>query len=269
MSRPLQPRRAGAGQVLRSMLLDPCDIGQVARILERAGQWEAALCLAHPGLLKSAEKLVESTRVLTAACPEYPAGWSSFSSPPPALWLEGSLPKASAVGIVGSREPPPECAQFARDLAAEAVKLGHAVVSGGAPGCDREAGLGAREELIEIIPCGVDQRWGVRSGCRLSARDPQEAFTTAAAMERNALVYAYGLGTVVCHARFKAGGAWIGATEALRRRLGLVLVWEDRNSLASRALVALGAVALANASALERSLERGPGQQSLFASPAC
>ena len=168
LERPISPHRSGAQQVLRALLLNPCEVGSLPNALEQAGLWEAALCLSQPGLLSKAEMLVNSTRVITLACENYPAGWALLSSASPALWLEGELPVTSGIGVVGSREPPPASAELAREVAEEAVRLGRCVVSGGAPGCDWEAGLSAKEHLIELVPCGIDHRWGVGSGCRLS-----------------------------------------------------------------------------------------------------
>jgi predicted Rossmann fold nucleotide-binding protein DprA/Smf involved in DNA uptake len=217
-------------------------LGESARALESAGFWEESLALHQPALLARAEKLVMERRVLTAACPAYPAGWAKLSrGAAPALWLSGELPQEPGFGIVGSRRPPLSALRLAGEAASSAIGSGMAVISGGAPGCDWAAGSAAKESLIEILPCGIRERWGVASGCRLSARPPDEPFTSAAAMERNALVYAWGAQTLVCHARFKEGGAWVGATTALRRNLCRVLVWDDPASLAARSLLALGA----------------------------
>lgn len=62
-------------------------------------------------------------------------------------------------------------------------------------------------------------------------------------MERNRLIYAAGPGAYVAEARLREGGAWRGALEALRARLGVVAVPCD-DEPAHRTLRALGAVGL-------------------------
>jgi predicted Rossmann fold nucleotide-binding protein DprA/Smf involved in DNA uptake len=71
-------------------------------------------------------------------------------------------------------------------------------------------------------------------------------------MERNTLVYALGEAAFVAHARYRQGGSWHGATDALRRRLTRVLVtaspWHGEAESARRSLLALGAQSIAEAS---------------------
>lgn len=59
---------------------------------------------------------------------------------------------------------------------------------------------------------------------RLSMCPPEMGFSTAAAMERNALIYAGGEATLVAASNFRQGGTWVGATSALRQRMGRVYV---------------------------------------------
>lgn len=265
LSRPNSPRRTLAPSILRMLRQNPCPITEAATVVEYGGCWEAAVCLSDRSLLVRAQSLVQESGVLTLACPNYPAGWLRLSTPPPALWLKGPLSNwDGAVGVVGSREPPNESAAFTEEVAKAIVELGTVVVSGGAPGCDQIAGRAAGADLVELLPCGIRQRWGVQSGCVLSVRDPSEQFTTAAAMERNALIYAFGRASVVCHARFKVGGAWIGATDALRRRLGPLFVWSDPTSLASRALIALGGRPLERGSEIGAALDCEVRGKTLF-----
>jgi predicted Rossmann fold nucleotide-binding protein DprA/Smf involved in DNA uptake len=73
-------------------------------------------------------------------------------------------------------------------------------------------------------------------------------------MERNTLLYAFSEITVLAHARFKEGGSWHGAVNALRRRLTHLLVPND-GQLAHRALIALGAHPIPAAESIGASLE--------------
>ena len=64
-------------------------------------------------------------------------------------------------------------------------------------------------------------------------------------MERNHLLYAIAELSVVCQARFKEGGSWRGAAEALRRGTCQVAARWDPGDKTLRALCALGATPLA------------------------
>lgn len=131
-------------------------------------------------------------------------------------------------------------------------------------GCDRAAVLGAASAM-EIVPYGLDLRRKLPPGrCRLSASAPGAEFTSAAAMERNALIYAASEHTVVISARFKEGGTWIGATEALRRKLTRLVVRRSPSDAASRALIALGAIPLDRPEDLQLALLAAPATSSLF-----
>ena len=58
-------------------------------------------------------------------------------------------------------------------------------------------------------------------------------------MERNALIYAFGRRALVVRPRWRQGGTWHGAVDALRRRLGALGVYGDDR--AASALEGLGA----------------------------
>jgi hypothetical protein len=83
-------------------------------------------------------------------------------------------------------------------------------------------------------------------------------------MERNALIYAAADQTVVAHARFKVGGTWTGATDALRRRRTRLLIREDPTDPALRALICLGGRPLRQPSQLEDALNASDLQPQLL-----
>jgi predicted Rossmann fold nucleotide-binding protein DprA/Smf involved in DNA uptake len=242
-------------EVLRTLRGECQSLSGAVKALRRRGLREEALTLETPGLLDWAERRVRAEVALTAASPEYPPGWirKLGASAPAALWKRGSLPNGPFLAIVGSRRVRFEYRLFAREVGAEAVRLGYAVVSGGAAGCDRAAAggaIGAMHDLsdalplVEILPCGTGMRKERFPGCVLSPFAPQEEFSGPNAMQRNALIYSMADAAVIVHARFGEGGTWRGAIEANRRRLCRLIVKEDLSDRAARALIGLGAYGL-------------------------
>ncbi|MFY9234899.1 MAG: DNA-processing protein DprA [Fimbriimonadaceae bacterium] len=246
LERPCDPPRhrwpAVERALRRSGVQDGPDVA-----LRDAGFFEEAFALA-PRSLAEAGRLVECGRAVSAVSPGYPPSLALrlASAAPPAFWSRGSLPCLPLIAVVGSRSPSPGAARLARDIVGAAHRLGMGVVSGGATGCDR---IAVRQALrcdiphLEFLPCGIGRGFGAGE-CLLSAAHPEKEFSAPAAMERNSLIYASAAAAVVIQPRFKQGGTWLGAVSALRRRLCPVIVWAGEESLAVRALCALGAVPL-------------------------
>ena len=226
----------------------PC-IDDVALLLRDSGRYEESVCLLDPDGLAWGLGVVESGRAFTAASSVYPRGWSDAlgAGAPPCAWVRGDVPLAPAVSVVGSRFLDRSDRAFASGLGSYLMSCGRTLVSGGAVGADSVAELAAiaagdSPRVVEMLPCGLDRAPERPGACQISVCAPSAEFTTGQAMERNALIYAYGRRTVVVRARLRAGGTWHGAADALRRGLGDVLVRTSRNDRASRALVGLGGV---------------------------
>jgi len=242
-------------------------LSDAPRALRADGFREEALSLEIEDLIAEAERLVDSGSVLTAVDAGYPRRWIERlgQAAPPALWIQGKMPSETLIGIVGSRHIEPPIREFAFSIGEEAVRLGHAVVSGGAAGCDYAGAAGALAAggaAVEILPHGIDHYSRI-DRCGISVCAPDEIFSTASAMERNSLIYAGSEQTVVVHARFKAGGTWIGAVEANRKRLCPLVVRDDGDQ-ASRALIALGGIPIVSPNDLRAAVARIPSQKGLF-----
>lgn len=202
----------------------------------------------HDGLRwAQAEALVSTGRVLTAACEGYPVRWRRVlgASAPAALWCNGNALSVSgmAVAVVGSRVPSDFLNAAVRACVADlgAMQLAH-IVSGGARGVDArvaEEAIAQGLSLTEILPAWPGDVNGGR--VQLSVNPHGSSFGAGAAMERNGLIYAMADFAVVFGPRFRAGGTWHGAAEALRRRLCRLFVCSEPDNLAARALIALGA----------------------------
>ncbi|RYG36819.1 hypothetical protein EON81_08635 [bacterium] len=146
-----------------------------------------------------------------------------------------------------------ETLAFCRAVGGEAAKLGHGLVSGAAEGCDRALLAGARDAggpTLALLPRGLQDGDGEQADCLLSARPLGEPFSTAAAMERNALIYAASELAFVGHARLRQGGTWHGATDALRRRLCRLAIPPAQDEPGLNALATLGASVLSRPSDL-------------------
>ena len=229
--------------------------------------WEEAMVLESNDLIDQSSSLLESERVITAVDSVYPKRWLERlrEAAPPAVWIHGTMPTEPLIGIVGTREVASEVLDFARLVGQQAVLLNKSVVSGGALGCDRWGASGAIEAgggVVEILPHGIDS-YEEEDRCGLSACAPKDMFNTAAAMERNTLIYAAADHTVVVHAKFKQGGTWIGAVDATRRHLSPLIVRDD-GSPASRALIGLGGAPITDASRLAEAMAHSPLQRGLF-----
>lgn len=242
--------------VLAALNRGQATVGTAVQVLRSAGLTTEAACLGQPGLLSQAESLIANGHVLTVGCLPYPQQWVHRlgSGAPPALWLKGAMPTGPFVGVVGCRSIPATVTRLAHGYAQAARSAGYFVVSGGAPGTDAAA-----KACLTILPCGHQAAGFSRHGTVLSMFAPNTGFTGPQAMMRNALIYSLGAGTVVVSSRLKVGGTWGGATDALRRRLGRIVVHAN-STPSAQALVALGGVACAGPVGLVAALN-APGNQ--------
>lgn len=237
--RPFALKRSGWPAIVRALRESACPLDDASAVLRGAGFWAEALALDQPGLLDWADRCWRRGQVLTAEDEAYP--WRSGGQP--AFWKRGDVPRKPCTAIVGSRHLDRADQAFATASAKESVRLGFAVISGGAAGADTAALTAAGSpNTIALLPYGLDLQTRRKSGCLLSLCAPDEEFSTATAMERNALIYSAGEAAIVVRARFKQGGTWHGAVDALRLKRTRILVQEDAESAAHCALVALGAI---------------------------
>ena len=224
---------------------------------------EAASCLADDQRYAGAIEALEEGRLLSVADATFPTRWwkALGSHAPPVLWRKGRLQSTQMVGVVGSRTPSPKGKKLAIQAGKLIAQRSSMVVSGGAIGIDQAAVSGALEvqddptlAALEIYPYGLERALE-RSTVGLSLSAPFGDFTTAGAMERNMLIYAAASHTLVIEPRFRQGGTWHGAVEALRRKLTHVIIFTKGDSAAVRTLVALGASPMDNIEELPGLLE--------------
>ena len=266
LPRPLDPPRRGWPAVLAAYRRTGGEGLELE--LRRCGMELPATVLSAGGVLDAAERAIEDDSVLTAACEGYPVRWLEIlgDAAPPALWRSGRPSPVRRIGAVGSRDIDDATRLVMAEVGRTVAELGLGIVSGGAMGCDataERAALAAGGAVLRLLPHGLGHA-EEDDAVRLSLAAPHEPFSRALAMERNALIYAAADTTIVGHVRLRRGGTWHGASDALRRRLGRLLVRSD-DSAGCRALMALGAEPLESAEALPARLADPPPARSLFA----
>lgn len=127
------------------------------------------------------------------------------------------------------------------------MSSGGSLVTGGALGADQQTILGAlasggEGRIHVVLPCGLNKATCLDGVDYWSICEPDAPFSAPQAMERNSLIYAASPLSAVVRARFKTGGTWTGATDALRRRLTVLAVRHVAGDQASQTLMNLGAI---------------------------
>lgn len=176
------------------------------------------------------------------------------------LFVAGNLAllNAPAIGVVGSREVDTSGMGFGNEIAAECVRLGYTVISGGAKGVDEiamKAAIAAGGSAVGILAESIlkhMKKWDLDSGqlCLATPFAPDLGFLVGNAMARNKLIYSGSVATVVVSSAFESGGTWAGATEALKQNLCPLLV-RDVGIDGNLGLVRLGGTKIGRVGELE------------------
>lgn len=247
----------------------------VISALRRDNFTQEALYLSHRAHQDKGAYLVGEGKVITLACRSYPKGLLTNLgvNAPPVFWISSPALRDAppwenedgsqrvSISAVGCRTPLGVGLAVAGITGTWAASRSYLAVSGGAHGCDEAFGNAALKEggqVVHILPYGLDQAPRHIHGYAMTVCPPYENFSTARAMERNDIIYAFGHSTIVCSARYRAGGSWQGAVAALKAHRPVVVAdWtsvgfasqtpeyaEGTYGLAQRALNGLGAYSL-------------------------
>lgn len=231
------------------------------------------------GRLGLARTWLKEGRVLTAACERYPKRLQETlgGEAPAAFWARGLATCGFGMGqrwvaVVGTRTAQTEDLALVRRFVLEAAELGFGIVSGGAMGIDAMARREARRAgvpLLEFLPCGLAMPFGAGplrgSGwAQLSAWPDLAEFSTLRAMLRNSYIYSSAEAALVVRPRYRQGGSWHGAVNALREKRTRVLVSSPAGCLAGRALCGAGAHRYSGDSTLAEVLAMPAPQPALF-----
>jgi DNA processing protein len=181
-----------------------------------AGESARKLAHARHEAREAAQRLARlGASLVTIADPAYPAGLRQLDDPPAFLCVRGTLPEAG-LAIIGSRTPPPEAAEFARELARRCQM---AVVSGLALGVDAAAHHGALEAglpTIAYVGTGLGVTYPpehreledeivARGGAVASERLPDEPLTKWSLVHRDRLQAAHAIATVLVASEIDGG----------------------------------------------------------------
>lgn len=97
--------------------------------------------------------------LVTLNSPEYPALLREIHDPPTVLYVRGTLPCSTAIGVVGTRKPSHYAAECAKKLSYQLAYAGLTVASGLARGVDtaaHQAALAAKGHTIAVLGSGLD-----------------------------------------------------------------------------------------------------------------
>lgn len=186
--------------------------------------------------------------------PERPA---LLGFPVRSVRLRGSadLLDARLIGVCGSREATEQWLAYARDIGAEAARLGLGVVAGDARGVDevaQAAALSTGGDVVAVLPEGLAS-WRPRSLYREFLDDTDPSITVISqfpdearwqvyrAMQRNRLVIGLSEALFVVTSG-ETGGTWEAGVECLKLHHPLfVMVDEDESApLGNRKLIERG-----------------------------
>lgn len=187
---------------------------------------------------------------------DYPAPLAALEDAPPTLFVVGQWPPSErAVAIVGTRQPSPQSAQFANQLASTLSQRGYTIVSGLALGIDREAHMGALavggatvavlgSGVLHVYPyANVQLAKGITNrGALVCEVAPHARPNPASLVARNRIISGLSQALIVVETSID-GGAMHAARRAFEQ--GRTVYAVDNAAGGNRELLANGALPLA------------------------
>lgn len=158
-------------------------------------------------------------RILVAGEADYPTALEELERQPPLLYVQGELPVAPAIAIVGSRDADRYGREVARHFARQLASAGLCIFSGCARGVDEAAHRGALESpggtTVAVLGCGLDVDYPSRQGSLRREISERGAVITefpfgtppypAHFPIRNRIIAALSIGTLVIQAADRSG----------------------------------------------------------------
>lgn len=211
-------------ELLRSLTLEDLAALGVAGAAERAGL--AREVVGEPAAAETAASAragkmqADGVTLVTLCEPGYPTMLREISSPPPLLFIRGSLAPADrrALAVVGSRKPSLGGIRMAAALARDLAGAGYTIVSGLARGIDTAAHQGALEaggRTIAVLGSGMDAIYPpenrelaervAAAGAVVTEFGPGSGPTRWNFPRRNRIISGLALGTIVVEAGERSG----------------------------------------------------------------
>ena len=173
----------------------------------------------------------------------YPRALHDLRSPPPLLYVKGTLEPgdARAVAVVGTRSPSREGAALARKLGRELARRGYTIVSGLARGIDTAGHRGALEaeqgRTIAVMGCGLFRVYPpensllagkvASAGCLMAEVPPETEVRRELLLARDRIQAALSRAVIVVQAHGECGSI-VTARHAVRcRRLLYGVPWSE------------------------------------------
>ncbi len=220
---------------------------RITALLSRGDEWKARL------------KRYENSGIATLTYIDgaYPRSIAEASPDgcPPVLFCYGDVKILSekSVGYVGVRDCDEQDIDFTRNSVFKTVATGFGVTSGGARGIDCAAEFAALEagaNVCEFTSGAFRERLAfaeIRSAADngrmviASSEVPEEGFSSARAMSRNAYIYMQSAACVVVRSHLKRGGTWSGAVRNLKKGWCPLFCRDYAPYLGNAELISMGA----------------------------
>lgn len=209
-----------------------------SNLLQARARWQSRKALA-PVLAASNAHRQLSGNVLTSSSALWPAQLADLKfNQPLALWLRGSVRhlQAAGVSIVGSRNATRYGERATNDFVGALAQEHLSVISGGAYGIDamaHRAALALKTPTIAVLAGGLDRLYPTGNsplleriqaeGLLVSEMEPGVAPSKWRFLQRNRLIAALGVATVVVEANWRSGAInTVTHARALDRPVGAV-----------------------------------------------
>jgi DNA processing protein len=209
-----------------------------SNLLQARARWQSRKALA-PVLAASNAHRHLCGNVLTSSSALWPAQLADLKfNQPLALWLRGSVRhlQAAGVSIVGSRNATRYGERATNDLVGALAQEQLSVISGGAYGIDamaHRAALALKTPTIAVLAGGLDRLYPTGNsslleriqaeGLLVSEMEPGVAPSKWRFLQRNRLIAALGVATVVVEANWRSGAInTVTHARALDRPVGAV-----------------------------------------------
>ena len=168
-----------------------------------------------------ASRQEKGIRIVTAISDEYPPLLRTISSPPPTLFVRGSIDALSGrtIAIVGTRSPTDYGRLKSRELARDLTRKGYTIISGLAFGVDEEAHMGALDAggtTVAVLASSVDDITPLSNeplahdilmhgGAMVSEYTPKDKVTRANFVHRNRIIAALAKATIIIEGAKESG----------------------------------------------------------------